>query len=37
MRKEKQYKVRNIGTFIPDVQKFYKEISEDCILVRLHP
>lgn len=31
MGKGKQGKVRNIGVFILDIQKLYKEISEDCI------
>lgn len=31
MGKVKQCKVRNIGIFILDIQKFYKEIFENCI------
>lgn len=31
MGEVKQCKVRNIGIFILDIQKFYKEIFENCI------
>lgn len=31
MGKVKQCKVRNIGIFILEIQKFYKEIFENCI------
>lgn len=34
---EKESQYINTGIFILDIQKFCKEISEDRVLVRLHP